>query len=77
MVNYCSVFHDEVIDVFHKNYIPTIEKLSFHIDLVRTLGSMKCRNTKNCYSHDNVSIMNLYLNKYYAEKFSKTTGIEI
>ena len=38
---------------------------------------MKCRNTKNYYSHDNVSIINLYLNKYSAEKFNKTTGIEI
>ena len=62
---------------FIKNYIPTIEKLPFHIDLVRTLGSMKCRKNKNYYFHDNVSILNLYLDKYYAEKFSKTTGIEI
>ena len=29
------------------------------------------------YFHDNVSILNLYLDKYYAEKFSKTTGTEI
>ena len=51
--------------------------MSFNIDLVRTLGSMKCRNTKNYYSHDNVSIIDLYLDKYSAEKFNKTTGIEI
>ena len=32
MVNYCSVFHDEVFDVFHKNYIPTIN--FFHLILI-------------------------------------------
>ena len=51
--------------------------MSFHIDLVRNLGSMKGRNTKNYYFCDNVSKMNLHLNKYYAEKFRKTNGIEI
>ena len=33
MVKKCFVLQKEVIDVFHENiYIPTIEKLSFHID---------------------------------------------
>ena len=51
--------------------------MSFHIDLVRNIGSMKCRKTENYSFRDNVSKMNLHLNKYYAEKFSKTNGIEI
>ena len=33
--------------MFHnKFYIPKIEKLSFNIDHVRILGSMKCGNNK-------------------------------
>ena len=41
------VLHEEVIDVFHeKNYIPTIEKLSFNLACVRILGSMECGRTR-------------------------------
>ena len=48
MVNKCFVVHEKVIDVFHENfYIPTIEKLSFHLDHVRILGSMECGKTRN------------------------------
>ena len=41
MANNLFVLHEEVIDVFHeKNYIPTIEKVSFHLDDVGILVSM-------------------------------------
>ena len=72
------VLHEEVIDVFHnKLYTTTIEKLSFHLACVRILGSMECGNTRNNYFRENSWINNLRLKKDYAEKFSKTTGIEI
>ena len=32
-----------------KIYNPTIEKLSFHLALVRILGSMECRKTRNIF----------------------------
>ena len=48
MVNKCFVFHEEVIDVFYaKYYIPTIEKLLFHLAHVRILGLMECGKTRN------------------------------
>ena len=38
-VKKCFVIHEGVINVFHeKYYIPTIEKLSFHLDRVRILA---------------------------------------
>ena len=52
----CFVLHGEVIDVFHeKHYIPTIKKISFHIDHVRILGSMECGKTRNYCFHSNAS----------------------
>ena len=40
--------HEEVIDVFHKYfYIPTIEKMSFHLAHVRIITSMECGKTRN------------------------------
>ena len=72
----CSVIQKEVRDVFHEIfYIPTIEKLPFRIDHVRLLGSIEFGKTRNYYSYDNTSKKRL--KKYYAEKFSKTTSIEI
>ena len=38
---------------------------------------MECGNTRNNYFRENSWINNLRLKKDYAEKFSKTTGIEI
>ena len=38
---------------------------------------MECGRTKNDCFHDNASKNNIKLKKYYAEKFIKTTGIEI
>ena len=53
MAKKCFVIHEEVIDIFHdKMYIPTIEKLSFHIAHVRIIGSMEYGNTINYFSHD-------------------------
>ena len=76
MVNKCFVLHEDFMDIFNdKIYIPTIEKLSFDLAHVRILGSMKFRNAKNYYSNDNVSIIDLYLDKHSAEKFNKKTGI--
>ena len=49
--------HEEVID--EKYYIPTIEKVSFHLGHVRILGSMEYGNTRNDCFHDNAS--NIYL----------------
>ena len=44
----CFVLHEEVIYVFHeKNYIPTIEKLSFNLAHVSILGSTECGKTSN------------------------------
>ena len=48
MAKKCFVLHEEVIDVFHEFfYIPTIEKLSFHLAHVRIIGSMECGKTIN------------------------------
>ena len=48
MAKICFVFHKEFIDVFHEFfYIPTIEKLSFHLAYVRILGSMEYVKTRN------------------------------
>ena len=47
MVKICFVLHEEVIDVFQFFLIPTIEKLSFHLDHFTILGSMECGKTKN------------------------------
>ena len=48
MVQIFVVPHEEVIYVFHeKNYIPTIEKLSFNLAHVSILGSMECGKTSN------------------------------
>ena len=50
MVNKCFFIHEEVIDVFHeKYYIPTIEKMLFHIAHVRILSSMGGGNTGNVF----------------------------
>ena len=47
MVKKVFVIHKEVMDVFHGNsYIPTMEKISFHIFCVRIIGSMKCGKTR-------------------------------
>ena len=41
MVKKCFILHEEVIDIFHeKYYIPTIQKMSFHIVNVRIFFSM-------------------------------------
>ena len=54
MTNKCFVLFKEVIDVFHEIfYIPTVEKLSFHIAQVRILDSMECENIRNRCFHDN------------------------
>ena len=46
MVNKCFVIQEEIIDVFYeKNYILTIEKLSFHIVHIRIPASKYCRKT--------------------------------
>ena len=42
IVNKCFVLHEEVIYVFREFfYIPTIEKLSFHMAHVSIIGSME------------------------------------
>ena len=69
MVKKCFVLHKEVIDIFHdKLYIPTIEKLPFHLSRVSILGSMECWKTRNCF------LMMMHPKKkpkkYYAEEFS-------
>ena len=54
MVKKYFVLHEEVIDVFcEKIYIPTIEKLSFHLAHVRIIGSIECGKTINDYFRDN------------------------
>ena len=54
MAKKCFLLIQEVIDVFHeKSYIPTIEKLSFHLTSVRIIGSMEFGKTRNNVFHDN------------------------
>ena len=62
---------------FKKNYIPTIEKLSFHLACVRIVGSMESVNTINDHFHNNAPKKIIKLKKYYAKKIIKTTGVEI
>ena len=63
-VKKCFVLHGEVIDVFHeKNYIPTIEKLLFHIAHVRIIGSMECVKTRNYCFRVNASKNNVKFKK--------------
>ena len=61
MTKICSGIHEGVIDVFReKNYIPAIEKLSFHISHVMIIGSMEYGKTKNdCYQSNALNIYNL------------------
>ena len=55
MVKKHFLINEEKIDVFHNIfYIPTIEKLSFHISHVRIIGSMECRKTRNEYHHESL-----------------------
>ena len=56
------VLHEEVIDVFHeKYYIPTIEKVSFHLAHVRILGSMEYGKTRNdCFHGNTLKILNFF-----------------
>ena len=69
MAKKCFVLHEKVIDIFHeKCYIPTIEKVSFHLTHVRIIGSMECGKTRNDCFHANTS--KNYL-KNYAENPSK------
>ena len=51
MAKKCFVLHEEVIDFFHRFlFIPTIEKLSFHLYHVRILDSMECgRKRYDCF----------------------------
>ena len=49
--------------------------LSFHLAYVRILGSMECETNWNNYFEVYTGNNHLKLNKDYAEKFSKTTGI--
>ena len=78
MVKKCFVIHEEVIDVFHeKIYIPTIEQLSFNIFCVSIIGSMEYGKNRNYCFRENASKININSRNNYAEKFSKTTGIEI
>ena len=56
MVKKRCVLHEEVLDVFHEEiYIPTIEKMSFHISRVRILSLMECGKTRNEFFLDNAS----------------------
>ena len=54
MVKKCFLLHEEVINIFHKkNYIPTIEKVSFHLAHVRILGSIEYGKTRNdCFCNN-------------------------
>ena len=56
-------------------FILIIEKVSFHIDHVRIIGSTECQKTR-IFFYDNVSKDNIKLKKHYAEKISETTSIE-
>ena len=38
---------------------------------------MECGNTRNYYFRDNASKIYIKLKKYYSDKFSETTGVEI
>ena len=51
MTKKCFVLHGEAIDVFQEFvYIPTIEKLSFHLAHVIILGSMEFgKNRNDCF----------------------------
>ena len=60
MVKKCFILFEEVIDVDHKKYyIPTIEKLPFHLACVIILGSMECGKTRNYCFRANSS--NIYI----------------
>ena len=72
MVNKYFVIREEVIDVFHeKYYIPTREKMSFHISCVSTLCSMKYgKSRSDCFQGS--ASKNIYkAKKYYSEKKAK------
>ena len=71
MANNFFVLHKEVVDVFNnKFYIPTIEKLSFHIAHVRIIGSMEFRKTKT-YFLIKIYGNNIKLKRCHTEKPAK------
>ena len=60
MVKKFFVIREEVIYAFHeKHYIPTIEKLSYHLVHVIILGSMEYFKTINDFFHANASKNNI------------------
>ena len=73
----CSVIQEEVIDVFHeKMYIPTIEKLSFHLANVGIIGSINMGILEMIVSM--IMCKNKYIYKVkdrLFKRFRKTTGI--
>ena len=77
MVNNVFVLHKEVIDVFVKSSTsPQKKKCHFFLPMLVfsvhwTLGRLEM------IFHDNASTNIYKLKKVFAEKFSKTTGIEI
>ena len=72
MLNKCSVIHKEVIDIFHEFfYIPTIEKLSFHLSHVSILGSMEYGKTRNDCFRANASKKYIKFKNDYVEKPAK------
>ena len=77
MAKKCFVIHKEGIVVFHNQFYIPRGYFSFHLVHVRLLGSMERGKTRNnCFVV--YAIKNkLKLEKDYAEKFSKITGIEI
>ena len=50
--------------------------MSFHIAHVRIISSMECGKTRDYYFHEN-QLKKMKSKKYYAQKYSKKTGIEI
>ena len=59
-VKKCFVLHEEFINVFHEEYfIPTIEKLSFHLAHIRSIGAMECRKTRNKFFY--VNALKIYI----------------
>ena len=73
IVKKCFFLHEEVVEVFHKYvYIPTIEKLSFHLAHVRILGSMEYgKNINDCFCANASKKIYINFKKDHVENLAK------
>ena len=71
-------FIEEPIHNFHKYYyIPTIDRLVFHLAHVHILGKNECISTIKEATRSHQKYRYIKLGKYYPKKYSDSTSLQI